>query len=221
MQYSEVKTPSEALGENLKINRSKQDGVAVPSVSESSGYVFEDQLSLDLKSCQKIETGKIDAPSHQESIEKDFHYALKNLIELIHQDVDAQKEILLSLNPSRKKTIAQELENIISEVNDFKPLAPIQPEKLSELVYASFDSLQGRGLSVFCSRVAHFTTIRLMLVHYWKTIGLIQDLERNPYKDPNLTINQVLNKSCTNLIKEKHNWLFAKQNNYSWYKISL
>ena len=101
MQYSEVKTPSEALGENLKINKSSQDVVNLPSVSESSGYVFEGQLSLDLKSCQKIETGKINAPSHQESIEKDFHYALKNLIELIHQDVDTQKEILLSLNTSR------------------------------------------------------------------------------------------------------------------------
>ncbi len=221
MQYSEVETTSEALGQNLKINRSKPDVVSVPNVSERCGYVFEDQLSLDLKSCHKIETGKIDAPSHQEAIEKDFHYALKNLIELITQDVDAQKEILLSLNPSRKKTIAQELENIISELNEFKPLAPIQAEKLNELIYASFDSLQGRGLSVFCSRVAHFTTLRLMLVHYWKTIGLVQDPERNPYKDPNHTINQVLNKSCTNLIKEKHNWLFAKQNNYSWYKISL
>ncbi len=222
MQYSEVKTTSEALGQNLKINKSSQDVVAVPNVSEgSSGYVFEDQLSLDLKSCQKIETGKIDSPSHQESIEKDFHYALKNLIDLISQDVDAQKEILLSLNPSRKKTIAQELENIISELNDFKPLPPIQPEKLDDLVYASFESLQGRGLSVFCSRAAHFTTLRLMLVHYWKTMGLVQDSDRNPYKDPNLTINQILNKSCTNLIKEKHNWLFAKQNNYSWYKMSL
>ncbi|MBI3018795.1 MAG: N-6 DNA methylase [Deltaproteobacteria bacterium] len=220
VQYSEVKAPSEALGQNLKINRS-QNGVSVPNVSERCGYVFEDQLSLDLKSCQKIETGKIDVPSHQEAIEKDFHYALKNLIELIHQDVDAQKEILLSLNPSRKKNIAQELENIISELNDFKPLSSIQPEKLDELVYASFESLPGRGLSVFCSRAAHFTTLRLMLVHYWKTIGLTQDSERNPYKDPNLAINQVLNKSCANLIKEKHNWLFAKQNNYSWYKMSL
>ena len=222
MQYSEVKFTSEALGQDLKINKSSQDIVKVPNVSEvSSGYTFEDQLSLDLKSCQKIETGKIDAPSRQESIEKDFHYALKNLIELIHQDVDAQKEILLSLNPSRKKTIVQELENIISELNEFKPLAPLPPEKLSDLVYASLDSLHGRGLSVFCSRVAHFTTLRLMLVHYWKTTGIVQNSDRNPYKDPTLTINQVLNKSCTNLIKEKHNWLFAKQNNYSWYKISL
>ena len=218
MQYSEAELATEALG---KIERSPKV-VDVPSVSDSSfSCGFESQLTLDLKSCQKIETGEICSPLHIDAIKKDFPYALKSLIHCISEDVEAQKETILSMNQSRKKTIAQELENITSELNQFKPIKSILPEKLDEIVYASYDSVPGRGMMVFCSRVAYFTTIRLMLIHYWKNMGLIDATERNPYKEPNLTINQVLNKSCTNLIKEKHNWLFAKQSNYSWYKLSF
>lgn len=217
MQYSEALNASEALGKIEKIPAPVHNVATVPDVSEF--YVCEDQLSFDLKYCSIIETGEILAPTRQEAIETDFYYALKNLTEVLFQDVEDQKEILLSLNLTRKKTIAQELENILTELNDFKPIKTIDPSHLDQLMYASFDSLSGKGMSVFCSRVAYFTTIRLMLIHYWKNLGLLKE-NKNIYKDPSFTINTFITKSCTNLIQEKNNWRFAKQNNYSWYKIS-
>ena len=213
---SEVADTSEALG---KIKSRSID--TPPNVSEKSiDYIFESQLSFDLKYDQMIASGNITAPSHEEAIQKDFNYALKTMVDTVLQDVDAQKECILALNSSRKKKIAYELENIISELNDFMPIPSVTPDRLHEIMYAPYESLEGKGLQVFCSRISYFMTLRLLLIHYWENLGLISDTDKNPYLDPNLTIHHRLNKSCENLVKEKYNWLFAKQNNYSWYKTS-
>ncbi len=182
--------------------------------------IFEDQLSFDLGACSKIETGVISAPSHEEGIRSDFPYALKSIIGLLKQDANRHREMIFRLNSSRKQSISQELENIISELNNFKPTKPISPAQFENIIYALSDSLDGKGISVFFSRVAYFTTAELLLIHYLRSAHVIPESERNPYKEPGLTIHQLLSRSCPNLIKEKHNWLFAKQNNYSWYHMS-
>ncbi|OGQ17744.1 MAG: hypothetical protein A3B70_05300 [Deltaproteobacteria bacterium RIFCSPHIGHO2_02_FULL_40_11] len=183
-------------------------------------YALEDQLDLDLGACPKKETGFIDSPSRQKAIETDFGYALQSLVEHISQDVEAQKETLLSMNQSRKQALIHELSSILSELNDFKPTKPFNQNALEQCMYASLDSLLGRTMGILCARVTYFTTIRLLLIHYWKNLGLLSDSDRNLYQEPNLTINSFINKHCANLIAQKHNWLFARLNNYSWYKMS-
>lgn len=216
MQSSGVFENSEPLG---IVKRKQLAGI--PPVSEITEVaVVEEQLSFDLGSCPKIESGAIHSPTHEEAIGSDFYYALKSLIEHLSQDVEAHKERIFTLNPSRKKNIAHELGSIMSELNEFKTVKSLTEDFLSNILYASYDSLEGKGLQVFCSRVTYYTVIRLILIHYWKGIGLLEKYDKNPYLDPNLTINHILGKTTANLIEEKHNWLFAKQNNYSWYKLS-
>lgn len=209
MSYTEAEQVSEALGK------------AIPNaIQKSDDLIFEDQLSFGLESYPKIETGEISTPTHEEGIRSDFPYALRSMIRLLKHDANRRREMILRLNPSRKQAIAQELENIISELNHFKPTNPISPAQFENMIYALSDSLDGKGVSVFFSRVAHFITAQLILIHYLRSTQLVPATERNPYKEPGLTIHQLLSRSCPNLIKEKHNWLFAKQNNYSWYRMS-
>lgn len=195
----------------------------VPPVSSPhhDPYPVEDQLALNLQIHPQTEKpAPLPSPSKEETLKTDFNYALKCIVESIAQDVESLQETLLSLNPSRKLAISYELNNLISELNEFKPIKPIAPEKLMDCLYAPYDALPHRALRIFLSRATYFTTIQLFLIHYWKDLNLISCPERNPYKDPQLSINSVINRFCTNLIAEKHNWLFAKQNNYSWYKMS-
>ncbi len=152
---------------------------------------------------------------------------LHHIVECIHEDAIASKEVLVLLkeaDPETAKAIAQEIELIASEIERRRQVKKASIETFEEIIKAPPQSLLGRALDTFFYRVAYFTMTRLLLARAWEDIGFIdQSLYDGGlakwYENFNREIRRVL-KYAFGLAAERYKWLFNIDNNYTWYEPS-
>lgn len=152
---------------------------------------------------------------------------LRYVVEVLHEDVKHCKssiEKLKEYDPERARNIAQEIENISTEISSGRELQKATTETLEEILSASTNSLYEQSLNTFFYRTAYFTMTRLLLVRMWEDIGFINQTLYDGglakwYERFNHKIQQVL-EYAFRLAAEKYEWLFQVENNYTWYEPS-
>ncbi|HLB58759.1 MAG TPA: N-6 DNA methylase [Bdellovibrionota bacterium] len=176
----------------------------------------EEVPTKDLKA-QDDET--ISAPPtkdlNESKLLRDLPTTLNELLNYLFNDIFQRRFDLLQLNPSRRRRILHDLEQIMGHFSK-SPNIDLQESDYQATIFSDDPDIH-RAITIFCHRVAHNTLLRFMLIKYWLDLGLLKPHEVR-FSDLNWTISKVLSYGSQNLIADRHSWLFVKQNSYSWYR---
>lgn len=156
--------------------------------------------------------------------------SVRKIIEWLREDVSnnrGAKAILATLEHSteRKRSIAMEIYAIRSEIT----LSYELPEEIKDsdldFLLNSKDKLVRQAVNLYFYRAAYFTMVRILLVRAWEDSGFIkQELQtlfnggfgKWYFQTYNKHIVKVL-KQAFQIAKDKYEWLFTDETNYSWY----
>jgi len=149
---------------------------------------------------------------------------IREAVFVLHTDVRSQKDRLphiLGYDIERKERIASEIEAIAESMEPKKAERELSASSLNDMLQAKSGTLDERAVDAYLYRVAYFTMTRLLLVRLWEDIGFINQTLYNGgfekwYQEFNREIDRVL-KYAFHLAGERYNWLFNRDNNYTWY----
>ncbi len=148
---------------------------------------------------------------------------LRNVVSWLHEDVRKQKDFIPQLveSDNRKGKIVQEIDSILEDTGN--RVQNITTRKLNDVVKDKDDFLL-QAKDIYFYRTAYFAMTRILLVRAWEDIRFIDESLYNGgfkkwYAAFNSEIRKVL-KYAFGLATEKYSWLYALENNYSWYEPS-
>ena len=149
---------------------------------------------------------------------------IREAVFVLHTDVRSQKDKLpriLGYDIKRKERIASEIDAIAQSMEPGKAERELSASSLNDMLQAKSGTLDERAVDAYLYRVAYFTMTRLLLVRLWEDIGFINQTLYNGgfekwYEEFNREIDRVL-KYAFHLAGERYNWLFNRDNNYTWY----
>ncbi len=149
---------------------------------------------------------------------------IREAVFVLHTDVRSQKDKLpriLGYDIKRKERIASEIDAIAQSMEPRKAERELSASSLNEMLEAKTGSLDERAVDAYLYRVAYFTMTRILLVRLWEDIGFIKETLYDGgfekwYEEFNREIDRVL-KYAFHLAGERYNWLFNRDNNYTWY----
>jgi len=147
---------------------------------------------------------------------------IRSVVSWLHDDVKSQEKDIPQLVESdeRKRKIVQEIETTLEEIGKKSDLTG-QPLH-SVIVDKSNSYIQAKDIYFY--RVAYFAMTRILLVRAWEDIGFIDETLYNGgfkkwYENFNREIRKIL-WHAFRLAADKYSWLYARENNYSWYEPS-
>jgi len=149
---------------------------------------------------------------------------IREAVFILHTDVRSQKDKLphiLGYDVKRKERIASEIDAIAESMEPRKAKRELSASSLNDMLQAKSGTLDERAVDAYLYRVAYFTMTRVLLVRLWEDIGFINQTLYNGgfekwYEEFNREIDRVL-KYAFHLAGERYNWLFNRDNNYTWY----
>jgi len=149
---------------------------------------------------------------------------IREAVFILHTDVRSQKDKLphiLGYDVKRKERIASEIDAIAESMEPRKAKRELSASSLNDMLQAKSGTLDERAVDAYLYRIAYFTMTRVLLVRLWEDIGFINQTLYNGgfekwYEEFNREIDRVL-KYAFHLAGERYNWLFNRDNNYTWY----
>jgi type I restriction-modification system DNA methylase subunit len=145
------------------------------------------------------------------------------------KNVQGSFEILTTLRnlPERKLSIAREIYQICNEIsNKYQPpsIDKITSEHLEELLETQ-TGIEHDAVNIYFYRTGYFMMSRIMLIRAWEDSRFIESKYQTLYDGGfakwyfetfDKKISQVLKQSFS-FAKDKYEWLFKDDTNYSWY----
>jgi len=176
---------------------------------------IDKNLKIKLISEKKQWTGK-------EILETDILISkIRNVVSWFHEDVRKQENVIPQLvgGNNRKQQIIQEIDSILEEIG--KKEKDIINQQLNEIIKDKSDSLV-QAKDIYFYRTAYFAMTRILLVRAWEDIKFIDESLYNGgfkkwYDNFNKEIRKIL-RYAFGLAADKYSWLYASENNYSWYE---
>ncbi len=149
---------------------------------------------------------------------------IRESVSILHADVRSQRGKLLqalAYDTKRKEKIAAEIDAIAESIEPREPKRELSASSLNDMLQAKTGSLDERAVDAYLYRVAYFTMTRILLVRLWEDIGFIKQTLYDGgfekwYEEFNREIERLL-KYAFHLAGERYNWLFNRENNYTWY----
>lgn len=156
--------------------------------------------------------------------------SIRKIVEWFREDVRAERgpdalREATQHSPDRRRTIAMEIYAIRGERSkSYEIPDEITSEDLGK-VLESKDREIVQAVDLYFYRVAYFTMVRVLLIRAWEDSGFIDEEFQTLYDGGfakwyfqtfNKRILDVL-KQAFAFAKEKYEWLYTEQTNYSWY----
>lgn len=211
-----------------------KNGIFIESIDSKHLNAFINKFSRkNLTYQQKLERIS-KAPPHLDSKEKDTRIendkilrSIKIIINYLKTDITLQGIYKLTQsvknNQERQDLIVNELNQILKETYGKRKIKNII--NFNQLKSLNSNPTYRNVFDLFYYRVAYFTTTKLLLIRAWEDAGFIHSDEITLYNggldrwynNLNKNIFAVLEKSYL-IGKEKYEWLFKNDNNYTWYR---
>lgn len=163
--------------------------------------------------------------SHELNDEKILE-SIKKIIFLLKTDVATQgisvMEKAMENDSSRKKPIINEINQILKDI-----VLPTKLKQLNDFEQLKTDYASAylqEGVNLYFYRIAYFVMTRMLLIRSWEDAKFISPDEsilyngglKKWYESYNHKIQKVLEHAYS-VGKEKYQWLFKDDTNYSWY----